>query len=85
MTLTSTLRLALLAAAVVVVLPFIIAAFWLTPTTKSEQLLPDDHPLEKIISVMNSEFPVSGTDRKVRWAWAIYVRSISCRPLFHSG
>jgi hypothetical protein len=34
-TLTSTLRLALLAAAVVVVLPFIIAAFWLTPTTKS--------------------------------------------------
>ena len=59
-------RKALLIAAVVIVIPFFIAAFYLTPTTKAEQILPDDHPLQKIITIMNEEFPVSGRDEKVR-------------------
>ena len=46
--------------------PFFVAAFYLTPTTKAEQILPDDHPLQKIITIMNTEFPVSGRDEKVR-------------------
>ena len=59
-------RKALLIGAVCIAIPFFIAAFSLSPTTKDEQILPDDHPLQKIISIMNGEFPVSGRDEKVK-------------------
>ena len=39
----------------------------LTPfSLQDEQILPPDHPLQKIITIMNNEFPVSGRDEKVR-------------------
>lgn len=59
-------RKGLLVFAICAAVPFVIAAFYLSPTTKAEQILPDDHPLQKIITIMNSEFPVSGRDQKVR-------------------
>ena len=59
-------RKGLLILAVCVAIPFFVAAFFLSPTTKSEQILPDDHPLQKVITVMNEEFPVSGRDEKVK-------------------
>jgi hypothetical protein len=46
--------------------PFFIATLYLSPSTRAEQILPDDHPLQKIITIMNDEFPVSGRDEKVR-------------------
>ena len=36
------------------------------PLLQDEQILPPDHPLQKIITIMNNEFPVSGRDEKVR-------------------
>ena len=59
-------RKGLLIFAFCIAVPFFIAAFYLSPTTKEEQILPDDHPLQKIILIMNGEFPVSGRDEKVK-------------------
>eukprot|EP01052_Picozoa_sp_SAG31_P042345 SAG31_NODE_6698_length_1919_cov_26.213736_1_plen_296_part_00 len=47
-------------------MPFLLAACFISPATKDEQILPADHPLQKVITIMNNEFPVSGSDEKVR-------------------
>eukprot|EP01050_Picozoa_sp_SAG11_P032003 SAG11_NODE_10191_length_848_cov_1.439252_1_plen_255_part_01 len=36
------------------------------PQSHEWQILPADHPLQKIITIMNTEFPVSGSDEKVK-------------------
>jgi hypothetical protein len=47
-------------------LPMAIAALFVEPSSKSEEYLPSDHPLQKIITIMNNEFPAAQWDSKVQ-------------------
>lgn len=61
-----TIRLALLIGAAVVLIPMCISALFVEPSSKSEEYLPPDHPLQKIITTMSNEFPAATWDRKVQ-------------------
>jgi len=55
---------------------FVLAAYYtsqLVPTTKTEQLLDSEHPLQKSITILNSEFPTAARDRGavVTFTWGI--------------
>ena len=59
-------RMGLMGLAIPIILTFGISATYIQPTEVDEQILPEDHPLQKVITLMNNEFPVSGRDEKVR-------------------
>ena len=62
-------RYGLMGGLTVVLIPLLICGFFVGPATKEEQFLPDDHPLQRVVTVMNNEFPVSGRDEKIRVAY----------------
>ena len=47
-------------------IPFGIMALDISPATESAQILPEDHPMQKLITIFGTEFPISGQDPKVR-------------------
>jgi hypothetical protein len=59
-------RKALLIGAACIFLPMAIASLFVEPSSKSEEYLPSDHPLQKIITIMNNEFPAAQWDSKVQ-------------------
>eukprot|EP01045_Picozoa_sp_COSAG04_P016151 COSAG04_NODE_1326_length_7211_cov_1.774606_3_plen_695_part_00 len=59
-------RKGLLIGAAVIFVPMAISAFFVEPSNKSEEYLPSDHPLQKIITIMDNEFPAAQWDRKVK-------------------
>ena len=61
-----TAKYVLVACGVLLLIPFTIFAFNIGPSTKDAQILPDDHPMQRLINVFNGEFAMSGMDPKVR-------------------
>ena len=59
-------RKGLLIGAIVIFVPMAICAFFVEPSNKSEEYLPSDHPLQKIVTIMSNEFPPAQWDRMVK-------------------
>ena len=59
-------RYTLLIGACVAVVVFGISASTLGPSTKSDQFLPSDHPIQRLVTALGDEFPVQDSDEKLR-------------------